>query len=113
MGRYNIPVSRYETELNEIKFTFSSISNSLTQTRLINSNLTDQISRVSSKSEERRIWIEKIESDLAKSRNELIYLHRDNLMILKQCNIFCLIAKRLYLNITQLHLDCEIGQKNP
>ena len=24
---------------------------------------------------------------------------------------FCLIAKRLYFNITQLHLDCEIGKK--
>ena len=24
---------------------------------------------------------------------------------------FCLIAKRLYANITQLHLNCEIGQK--
>ena len=45
----NIHVSRYENELNELKFTFSSISNSLKQTRVTNSNLTDQISRVSSK----------------------------------------------------------------
>ena len=76
------------------------MSNSLKQTRLTNSNLTEQIDRFSSKSEERRIWIEKIESDLAKSRDELIYLQRDNLMLLKQRNIFCLIAKRLYFNIT-------------
>ena len=55
--------------------------------------------------------MEKIESDLAKSRDELIYLKQDNLMLLKHRNIFCLIAKRLYHNITQLHLDYGIGQK--
>ena len=65
----NIPRSRYETELNELKFTFSSISNSLKQTRLTSSNLTDQISRVLSKSVEGHIWIENIESNLAKSRD--------------------------------------------
>ena len=49
----SIPVSRYETELNDLKFTFSSIGESLKRTRLTNSNLTDQISRVLSKSDER------------------------------------------------------------
>ena len=38
-------------------------------------------------------------------------MQRDNLKLLKQRNVFCLIAKRLYANITQLHLNCEIGQK--
>ena len=41
----NIPMSRYETKLNDLKFTFSNISDSLERTRLTNSNLTDQISR--------------------------------------------------------------------
>ena len=45
----NIPVSRYENELDDLKFTFSSFSDSLKQTRLTNSDLTDQLSRVSSK----------------------------------------------------------------
>ncbi|KAL7591015.1 hypothetical protein Lser_V15G34603 [Lactuca serriola] len=50
----NIPISRYKTELNDLKFTFSSISDSLKRTRLSNSNLTDQLSRATSKGEERQ-----------------------------------------------------------
>ena len=57
------------------------------------------------------MWIEQKELELIKSRDENIYLQRDNLKLLKQRNVFCLIAKRLYANITQLHLNCEIGQK--
>ena len=57
------------------------------------------------------MWIELKESELVKIKDENIYLQRDNLKLLKQRNVFCLIAKRLYSNITQLHLDCEIGQK--
>ena len=79
----NIPISRYKTELNDLKFTFSSISDSLKRTRLSNSNLTDQLSRATSKGEERRKWIQKVELDLSKSRDESTYLHRDNLMLLK------------------------------
>ena len=48
---------------------------------------------------------------LSMSRDESIYLQRDNLSLLKPRNIFCLIAKRLYLNVTQLHLNCRIGEK--
>ena len=55
LASLNIPVTNYEKELNNLKSKFSSISSSLTQTRGINSNLTDQISRISSKSEERRM----------------------------------------------------------
>ena len=81
------------------------------QTRLANSNLTDQLGRVSSKSEERRIWIEQKEAELVRAKDESIYLQRDNLRLLKQRNVFYLIAKRLYTNIAQLHLNCEIGKK--
>lgn len=95
-----IPISRYETELNDLKYTFSIFIDRLKQTLLTNSNLNDQLGRVSSKSETRCIWIEKLESDLSKSRDESIYLQRDNLDLLKQCNIFYLIAKRLCFNIT-------------
>ena len=52
-----VPVTNYEEERNELKFKFSNLSGSLMQTRLANSNLTDQLSRESSKSEERRAWI--------------------------------------------------------
>lgn len=81
------------------------------QTRLANSNLTDQLSRESSKSEKRRIWIQQKDSELVRARDELIYLQLRNLKFLKQRNIFWLIDQRLYTNITQLHLDCEIGKK--
>ena len=65
---------------------------------------------MSSKSEERRIWIEQKEVQLVNAEDEIIYLQRHNLL-LKQRNIFCLIAKLLYSNITQLNKDCEIGKK--
>ena len=83
------------------------------QTRLANTNLTDQLNRVTSKSEERRMWIELKETKIVRDRDrdELIYLQRDNLKFLKQRNAFCLIAKRLYTNISLFHLDSEIGRK--
>ena len=74
-----IHVSHYETELNDLKYTFSSFSDSLKRTQLTNSNLTDQLSTVLNKSEERRMWIEKLELELSRSRDELIYLQRDSL----------------------------------
>ena len=70
----NIPVSRYETELNDLKFTVSNSSDSLKRTRLSNINLTDQISRVTLKSEERRMWIQKLKLELSRSRDDFIYL---------------------------------------
>ena len=57
------------------------------------------------------MWIEQKEKELIRSKDDSIYLQRDNLKLLKQRNVFSLIAKRLYFNITQLHLDCEIGKK--
>lgn len=111
LGSLNVPITEYEEELNELKLKFSNLSNSLMQTRLTNSNLTDQINRVTTKSEERRMWIELMEQELVRARDESIYLQRDNLKFLKQRNVFCLIAKRLYTNIAQLHLSCEIGKK--
>nr|AGM34082.1 hypothetical protein [Lactuca sativa] len=106
LASLKIPVTNYEKDLNSLKSKFSSI-----KTRVTNSNLTDQISRISSKSEERRMWIEEKKKELIRSKDESIYLQRDNLKLLKQQNVFCLIAKRLYFNVTQLHLDCEIGKK--
>ena len=47
-------VTNYEEELNELKFKISNLSGSLMQTRLANSNPTNQLSRESSMSEERR-----------------------------------------------------------
>ena len=69
-----IPVTNYEKELNELKFKFSNLSGSLMQTRLANSNLTEQLNRESSKSEERRMWIQQKESELVRSRDELNYV---------------------------------------
>ena len=74
LASLNIPVTNYEKELNNLKSKFSSISSSLTQTRVTNSNLTDQISRISSKSEERRMWIEQKEKELIRSKDDSIYL---------------------------------------
>ena len=105
----NIPSTRYESKLDDLNYTFSSFSDSLKRTHLNNSNLTNQITRITSKSEEIRIWIEKLELELNMSRDDAIYLKRDNLALLKQRNIFCLIVKCLYFNITQLHTDCGIG----
>nr|KAJ0189254.1 hypothetical protein LSAT_V11C800435370 [Lactuca sativa] len=82
LGSFNVPMTEYEEELNELKLKFSNLSGSLMQTRLTNSNLTDQISRVTMKSEERRMWIELKEQELVRARDE-----------------------------TQLHLSCEIGKK--
>ena len=79
-----VPVTNYEEELNELKFKFSNLSGSLMQTRLANSNLTYLLSMESSKSEERRAWIQLKEQELARASDEIIYLQRDNLKFLKQ-----------------------------
>jgi len=106
----NICSYTYDTELNNLRYTVSSLSDSLTRTRLSYSNLDDKMSRVSFKNEERRINIEALELELSRSKDDVIYLKRDNLGLLKHRNIFCLFAKRLYTNITQLYLDCDIGK---
>ena len=49
---FKIPQKSFEKELNNLNSRISNIDSCLTQTRVMNSNLTDQISRVSSKSEE-------------------------------------------------------------
>ena len=51
-----------------------------------------------------------MELELTRLKDDVIYLNRDNLEVLKQRNILCLIAKHVHFNITQLHLDCEIGK---
>jgi hypothetical protein len=107
----NICPSTYNSELEDLRFTVGDISDSLKRTRLSNTNLSDDLSRVKSKSEDRRIKIESLELELVHARDDIIILKKDNLVLLKQRNIFCLIAKRLYSNITQLHLDCDIGRK--
>ncbi|KAI3508867.1 hypothetical protein L1887_23887 [Cichorium endivia] len=106
----NISSSKYDSELADLRYTVSNFSDSLKRTRVSNSNLNDQLNRVLFKNEERKIKIEALELELARLKHDVIYVKRDNLALLKQRNIFCLIAKRLYYNITQLHLDCDIGR---
>ena len=48
----NIHVSKYETELDDLKYIVSSFNDSLKINCLNNSNLTDRLGRVSNKSEE-------------------------------------------------------------
>ena len=104
----NILVSCFDSELDDLKYTVSNFSDSLKQTSLSNTNLTDQLNRATFKSEDRKLKIEALELELTRRRDDVIYLKKDSCELLKQRNIFCLIAKRLYFNITQLHLDCEI-----
>jgi len=104
----NICPSTYDSELNDLRYTVSSLSDSLTRTRLSYSNLDEKMHRILFKNEERRIKIEVLELELSRSKDDVIYLTRDNLGLLKHRNIFCLFAKRLYANITQLYLDCDI-----
>ncbi|KAI3505861.1 hypothetical protein L1887_28170 [Cichorium endivia] len=106
----NICSSCYDNELDDLRFTVSSLSDSLKRTRLSNSNLNGQLSRVSNKNEERRMRIEALEHELVRATDDVIYVKRDNFLLVKQRNIFGLIAKRIYNNITQLHLDCDIGR---
>ena len=54
--------------------------------------------------------IEALELEMVESDDDVINLKNENKVVPKQRNIFCLIVKRLYNNITQLHLDCEIGK---
>lgn len=105
----NIPASRYDSKLNDLRCLISYFSDSLKRTCISNSNLNNNLSRVTFKNEERIIKIDALEVQLNRSRDDAILLKRDNQVILKQRNTFFLIAKRLYFNISQLQLNCEVG----
>ena len=64
---FNIHVSRYDSELDDLKYTISNFSDSLKRSRLNNSNLTDQLNRVTFKSEERILRTEALELELTRS----------------------------------------------
>lgn len=51
----NIHVSRYDFELDDLKYIISNFGDSLKQSRLSNSNLTDQLNRAKFISKERRL----------------------------------------------------------
>ena len=56
------------------------------------------------------MWIKRLELELTRSKDYVIYLKRDHLALLKQRVVFDLIAKCLYFSITQLHLYFQIGK---
>ena len=96
--------------MNDLQYTISDFSDILKRISISNSNMNDNLIRVSFKNEERRIKLEVLDVELNRSRDDVILLKKDNKVIQKQRNIFCLINKLLYFNITQLHLYCEIGK---
>ena len=96
--------------MNDLQYTISDFSDILKRISISNSNMNDNLIRVSFKNEERRIKLEVLDVELNRSRDDVILFKRENRLIQKQCNIFCLIAKRMYFNITQVHLDCDIGK---
>ena len=44
-------------------------------------------------------------------KDQIYFLKEENVKLLKQRNLFCSIAKRLYTNITQLYMNSEISTK--
>ena len=57
----DIPVSHFDSELTDLRDTFSDLIDSLKRTHIRNSNLDDTLIRISSKNEERHIRIEAME----------------------------------------------------
>lgn len=105
-----MPICRYDYELIESCDMISYFSESLLGTRIRDSNLYDSFSMISFRNKERMMKIEELKIELVRSKDDIIVLKRDNRSMLKQHNVFCSIVRCLYNNITQLHLNCEIGK---
>ena len=79
----NIASSKYETELDDLQFMVKNINALLIQNRVSNLNMTDKLDRVSFKNEERRMKVDALELELSRSCDDVIYLKRDSLALLK------------------------------
>lgn len=108
LNSLNIPFFQYNDELTELQENISKLVKSLKYNRLKVFNLNDTLSRSQLKSKERRLMIEKLELELGRSKDDVCVLNSNNKRLMKQRNIFCINAKRLFKHITQLYLNCEI-----
>ena len=84
----NIPTPHNDYELNDLHYTIYDFSDSLKRNCISNSNLNDNLNRVTIMNEERRIRIEALEVELNRYRDDIIFLKRDSRALLKQRNIF-------------------------
>lgn len=107
----NILISLYNSKLTKLNDTIYEFIERLKWNLIRTSNLYDDLSRVSFKSEERRLWIEHLEIILSGYKDDIILLKRDNRFVMKQHHICCQISYPLYNNITQLYLNCDITKE--
>lgn len=107
----DIHVSFYDYELTDLRITISEFSESLKWNLIRASILDDDLSTITFRNGERRLRIDEFQVEISRAKDDVIIWKQHNMIVVKQRNIFCQIAHRLYNNISQLYLIYEIAKE--
>ena len=111
LSKLNISSNCYQYLLDDLNERCADLGKLLKYNRRQVGNLTDEISDCRFGIEARNTKIEKLENNKIHNMDDIYMLRKENESLLKQRNMFCNIAKRLYSNITQLYHNSSIYEK--
>ncbi|KAL4581752.1 hypothetical protein LXL04_006280 [Taraxacum kok-saghyz] len=111
LSKYNVFTNCYEYLLDDLNEKCANLGKMLKVNKRQVGNLTDELSDCRIGIEERNVKIEKLENIKIHNMDDIYTLRKENESLLKQRNMFCNIAKRLYSHITQLYHNSSISEK--
>ncbi|KAL4590865.1 hypothetical protein LXL04_003810 [Taraxacum kok-saghyz] len=111
LSKHNISSNCYQHLLDDLNDKCADLEKLLNYNRRQVGNLTDELSDCRLGIETRNTKIEKLENIKIHNMDDIYMLRNENESLLKQRNMFCNIAKRLYSNITMLYHNSSISEK--
>ena len=110
LSKHKISSNIYQYLLDDLNVKCADLGKLLKYNRRQVGNLTDELSNCRLGIETRNAKIEKLENIKIHNMDDILMLRTENESLLKQRNMFCNIAKRLYSNITKLYHNSSISE---
>ncbi|KAL4564910.1 hypothetical protein LXL04_028986 [Taraxacum kok-saghyz] len=110
LSKHDISPKSYQNLLDDLNDKCAELADSVKYNRRQVSSLTTELSNCRLGIETRNAKIDKLENIKIHNMDDIIMLRTENETLLKQRNMFCNIAKRLYSNITKLYHNSAISE---
>ena len=107
----NVPESKYMSDICDIENACTVMGGMLSQSLISANKARDSLVEAKNKIEDWRTKHERLESKLESVSDDVIRLTVQNQLLMKQRNIFCNSARRLYAHLTRLYHSCVISKQ--
>ncbi|TLX69473.1 hypothetical protein E9993_22985, partial [Labilibacter sediminis] len=111
LNSFNIPESSYKANVLNITNTCTAMNRMLSESNESANKARNSLCVVNTKLEDLRGRYACLETKIENLSDDVIKLRRENVILLKQRNIFCNTARRLHAYITRVYHSCSVSKE--